>query len=114
VSEYVRESFAVACIVFIYMKIFVCLIKQAHLLAIISKFGGGEDSISILWLSFAQQKLGTKNLCLPTYIENVLDCYLLLLILAEIMIGQWVIERVNQYPLNVYGLLLRACNADIV
>jgi hypothetical protein len=38
------------------MKIFVCLIKQAHLLAIISKFGGGVDN-SILWLSFAQQKL---------------------------------------------------------
>jgi hypothetical protein len=37
------------------MKIFICLIKQASLLAIISKFGGGVDN-SILWLSFAQQK----------------------------------------------------------
>jgi hypothetical protein len=31
----------IACIIFLYMKIFVCLIKQACLLAIISKFGGG-------------------------------------------------------------------------
>jgi hypothetical protein len=39
----VREhaSFVVACIVFLYMKIFVCFIKQACLLAIVSKFGGG-------------------------------------------------------------------------
>jgi hypothetical protein len=37
------------------MKIIVCLIKQARLLAIISKFGGGGDN-SFLWLSFAQQK----------------------------------------------------------
>jgi hypothetical protein len=40
------------------MKILVCLIKQACLLAIISKifWGVGVDD-SILWLSFAQQKL---------------------------------------------------------
>jgi hypothetical protein len=34
------------------MKILVCLKKQARLLAIISKLGGGGDD-SILWLSFA-------------------------------------------------------------
>jgi hypothetical protein len=28
-------------LIFIYMEIFVCFIKQAHLLAIISKLGGG-------------------------------------------------------------------------
>jgi hypothetical protein len=44
----------IACIIFLRMKIFVCLIKQAHLLVIISKLGGGGDD-SILWLSFAQQ-----------------------------------------------------------
>jgi hypothetical protein len=37
------------------LKAFVCFIKQACLLAIISKFGEGVDD-SILWLSFAQQK----------------------------------------------------------
>jgi hypothetical protein len=31
----------IACIIFLHMKIFVCLIKQACLLAIISKFGAG-------------------------------------------------------------------------
>jgi hypothetical protein len=30
----------IASIIFLYMKIFVCLIKQARLLAIISKLGG--------------------------------------------------------------------------
>jgi hypothetical protein len=44
----------IARIIFVYMKMFVCLIKQASLLAIISKFGGVDDSI--LWLIFAQQK----------------------------------------------------------
>jgi hypothetical protein len=48
-------SYVVACIVLLYMKIFVYFIKIACLLAIISKFGGGGDN-SILWLSFAQQK----------------------------------------------------------
>jgi hypothetical protein len=33
-------SYVVAGIVFLHMKIFVCLIKQACLLAIFSKFGG--------------------------------------------------------------------------
>jgi hypothetical protein len=33
--------YMMACNVFLYMKIFVCLIKQASLLAIISKLGGG-------------------------------------------------------------------------
>jgi hypothetical protein len=33
----------------------ICLFYKTSLLAIISKFGGGDDSI--LWLSFAQQKL---------------------------------------------------------
>jgi hypothetical protein len=32
-----------------------CCLKQARLLAIVSKFGGRVDS-SVLWLSFAQQK----------------------------------------------------------
>jgi hypothetical protein len=36
------------------VKIFVCFIKQACLLAIISQVGGGDNSI--LLLSFAQQK----------------------------------------------------------
>jgi hypothetical protein len=45
--------YVIACIVFLDLKIFVCLIKQASLLAIISKFGGGDNNI--LWLSFAQQ-----------------------------------------------------------
>jgi hypothetical protein len=45
-------SYAIACTVFLYMKIFVCLVKQACLLAIASKFGGEVDN-SILWLSFA-------------------------------------------------------------
>jgi hypothetical protein len=36
------------------MKIFVGFIKQARLLAIVSKLGGGYSSV--LWLSFAQQK----------------------------------------------------------
>jgi hypothetical protein len=50
-----HASYLVACIVFLYMKISVCFIRQAHLLAIVSKFvGGGDDSV--LWLSFAQQK----------------------------------------------------------
>jgi hypothetical protein len=46
----------IACIIFLYMNIFVCLTKHARLLAIISNFflGGGDNSI--LWLSFAQQK----------------------------------------------------------
>jgi hypothetical protein len=47
----------IACIIFLYIKIFVCLINQAHLLAIISKFRGGDDN-SIQWLSLAQQKAG--------------------------------------------------------
>jgi hypothetical protein len=47
----------IACIIFLYMKIFICLIKQACLLAIISIFLGGGVDDSILWLSFAQQKL---------------------------------------------------------
>jgi hypothetical protein len=34
------RSYEISCIVFLYMKIFVFLIKQASLLAIISKFGG--------------------------------------------------------------------------
>jgi hypothetical protein len=51
----------IACIIFLYMKIFVCLIKQAHFLAIVSIFfGGGYDSI--LWLSFAQQKLNGSGM----------------------------------------------------
>jgi hypothetical protein len=49
-------SYVIACIVFLYMKIFVCLIKQASLLSIVSKFGGGGVDNSILWLSFAQQR----------------------------------------------------------
>jgi hypothetical protein len=40
-----HAGYVVACIIFLYMKIFVCFIKQAW---------GGDDSI--LWLSFAQQK----------------------------------------------------------
>jgi hypothetical protein len=44
----------IACIISLYYKTFVCIIKQACLLAIISKFRGGDDSF--LWLSFAQQK----------------------------------------------------------
>jgi hypothetical protein len=47
----------IACIIFLYMKIFVCFIKQACFLAIMSKFGGGGGvDDSILWLSLAQQK----------------------------------------------------------
>jgi hypothetical protein len=42
-------------IVFLYMKIFVCFVKQACLLAIVSKLGGGVED-NILWLSFAQHK----------------------------------------------------------
>jgi hypothetical protein len=34
-------SYVVACTIFLYKKIFVCFIKQAHLLAIVSKLGGG-------------------------------------------------------------------------
>jgi hypothetical protein len=45
-----------ACIIFLCLKIFVCFIKQVSLLANISKLGWGGDD-SILWLSFAQQKL---------------------------------------------------------
>jgi hypothetical protein len=44
-------------IIFLYMKIFVCLLKQACLLAIISKLGGG---VGILWLRFAQQQKNVK------------------------------------------------------
>jgi hypothetical protein len=51
-------SYVIACVIFLYLKIFVCLIKQASLLAIISKFVGRGDN-SILWLSFAQQKLSS-------------------------------------------------------
>jgi hypothetical protein len=40
---------------------FVCFIKQASLLKIIYKWGGGVD-ISNLWLSFAQQKLASVTL----------------------------------------------------
>jgi hypothetical protein len=36
-----RVSYEEACIVFLYMKIFVCFTKEARLLAIVSKFGGG-------------------------------------------------------------------------
>jgi hypothetical protein len=51
-----RASHVVACIVFICKKIFACFIKQACLLAIISKLGvGGDDSI--LWLTFAQKNI---------------------------------------------------------
>jgi hypothetical protein len=50
-----HASYVVACIVFLSMKIFVCFLKQAFLLAIVSKLGGGSEN-SILWLSFAQQK----------------------------------------------------------
>jgi hypothetical protein len=51
-----HTSYVVACIVFLYMKIFACFIKQACLLAIISKLGvGGDDSI--LWLTFAQKNI---------------------------------------------------------
>jgi hypothetical protein len=40
-----------------FSSILVCFIKQACLLAIVSKFGGpGGVDDSILWLSFAQQK----------------------------------------------------------
>jgi hypothetical protein len=49
-----RATYEKACIVFLKMKIFVCFIKEACLLAIISKWGGGDNSI--LRLSFAQQK----------------------------------------------------------
>jgi hypothetical protein len=41
------------------MKIFVCIIKQACLLAIVSIFFGGGVDNSIQWLSFAQQKLAS-------------------------------------------------------
>jgi hypothetical protein len=51
----------IACVIFLYMKIFVCLIIQARLLAIISKFGGGGVDNSILWLSFAQQKVANEK-----------------------------------------------------
>jgi hypothetical protein len=54
----------IACIVFLYLKVFVCFIKQACLIAIVSKFGGWGDN-NILWLSFAQQKYKIKK-------ENVL------------------------------------------
>jgi hypothetical protein len=40
----------IACIILLHLKIFVCLLKPAHMLAIVSKFGGGGDA-SILWLS---------------------------------------------------------------
>jgi hypothetical protein len=36
-----HASYVVACIVFLSMKIFVCFLKQAFLLAIVSKLGGG-------------------------------------------------------------------------
>jgi hypothetical protein len=44
----------IASIILLYMKIFVSLIKQACLLAILSKFKAVDACI--LWLSFAQQK----------------------------------------------------------
>jgi hypothetical protein len=48
----------IACIIFLYMKIFVYLIKQARLLAIISKFGVGVTIAFYSWAlvnrSFAQ------------------------------------------------------------
>jgi hypothetical protein len=45
-----HESFVVACIVFLSMKIFVCFIKQVCLLAIISKFGGGGLTMAFFGL----------------------------------------------------------------
>jgi hypothetical protein len=47
----------IARIIFLCLKIFVCFITQDSLLAIVSKFGGGDDSI--LW--FAQQKDGCRK-----------------------------------------------------
>jgi hypothetical protein len=52
------------------MKIFACFVKKSRLLfparalalrglTIVSKLGGGVDD-SVLWLSFAQQKLGRQ------------------------------------------------------
>jgi hypothetical protein len=52
------------------MKIFVCLIKQARLLAINSKLGGGRVDSSILWLSFAQQKHEQAFLLLNIWQED--------------------------------------------
>jgi hypothetical protein len=49
-----------AHIIFLYLKVLVCFIKQACLVAIISKFGVGGDNSS-LWLSFAQQKKQTTD-----------------------------------------------------
>jgi hypothetical protein len=49
-----RATYVVACVVFIYMKIFVHFIKQACL-QLFPNLGGGVDN-SIQWLRFAQQK----------------------------------------------------------
>jgi hypothetical protein len=49
----VHASYMVACTVFLYMKIFICFIKQACLQSF-PKLGGVDNSI--LWLSFAQRK----------------------------------------------------------
>jgi hypothetical protein len=64
----------IARIIFLYLKIFVFLIKQACLLAIISKFGGGVD-YSILWLSFAQQKSTPKIWATFAIIKNLSKLY---------------------------------------
>jgi hypothetical protein len=45
-----HASYVAACVIFLYVKIFVCFITQPRLLAIISKFvgGGGLKKISAL------------------------------------------------------------------
>jgi hypothetical protein len=51
------------------MKIFVCFIKQASLLTIISKLRGVDSSV--LWLSFAQQKSLRPREIMPDLFSNV-------------------------------------------
>jgi hypothetical protein len=50
------HKLGVACIIFHYLKVFVCFIKQACLLACNHFQIGGGAYDSILWLSFAPQK----------------------------------------------------------
>jgi hypothetical protein len=48
----VRASYVAARIVFLYMKIFVCFIKQARLLAIVSKLGGRGGAAGRVMIAF--------------------------------------------------------------
>jgi hypothetical protein len=52
-----HTSYVVACIVFLYMKISACFIKQAACLQLFPNLGGGDNSI--LWLSIKQTQIPT-------------------------------------------------------